>query len=152
MEETIDSITKYKNSGLGLPEILRLASTFIKEECSEDIFQQDSTRILGDNEIDGQTLKDLASWLTYLRNLCQNSMDKKKNELEKLRKELGQQYKIPGLMKTPYYLHSILIHEGGAEGGHYYSFIYDSERGIWRKYSDIQVTEISEDEVMSKSF
>ncbi|CAG9327992.1 unnamed protein product [Blepharisma stoltei] len=151
MEETIDSITKYKNSGLGLPEILQLASAFIKEECSEDGFQQDNLRILGDNEVDSQTLKDLANWLAYLRNLCQTSMEKKKTELEKLRKELEQQYKVPGLMKTPYYLHSILIHEGSAEGGHYYSFIYDSERGIWRKYSDISVTEISEDEVMSIS-
>ena len=25
----------------------------------------------------------------------------------------------------PYYLHAILIHDGTAESGHYYSYIYD---------------------------
>ena len=28
--------------------------------------------------------------------------------------------------KQPYYLHSILVHDGLANGGHYYSFIFDS--------------------------
>lgn len=26
---------------------------------------------------------------------------------------------------TPYHLHAIIVHDGGADSGHYYAFIYD---------------------------
>ena len=49
-------------------------------------------------------------------------MEKKVKELdEKIRKAYG----VPELQKTPYYLHSLIVHDGNATSGHYYPFIYD---------------------------
>ena len=45
-------------------------------------------------------------------------------------------------------LQSILIHEGGAESGHYYSYSYDLDAKTWRKYNDINVSEEEEEQVM----
>lgn len=35
-----------------------------------------------------------------------------------------------------YELYSVLIHSGGAMGGHYYAFIRNFETGKWYKFND----------------
>jgi ubiquitin carboxyl-terminal hydrolase 25/28 len=50
-----------------------------------------------------------------------------------------------------YNLSSILIHEGSASYGHYFSYIYDPYKKIWRRFSDLQVSEMEEKEVMEKA-
>lgn len=36
----------------------------------------------------------------------------------------------------PYYLHAILIHDGNAESGHYYTFIFDRVADKWWRFND----------------
>jgi len=48
-------------------------------------------------------------------------------------------------------LHSICVHDGSALTGHYYCFIYDYFQEKWRKFNDIRVTEVSEEEVFRES-
>lgn len=43
------------------------------------------------------------------------------------------------------------MHDGGAESGHYYAFIYDRFQNKWRKYNDIRVTEVTDEEVFKAS-
>ncbi len=52
---------------------------------------------------------------------------------------------------TAYNLSSILIHEGSASYGHYFSYIFDPYKKVWRRFSDLQVTEKEEDEVLEKA-
>lgn len=49
---------------------------------------------------------------------------------------------------TPYHLYSILIHEGSADSGHYYSYTYDIKSKVWRKYNDINISEEAEGQVI----
>lgn len=42
--------------------------------------------------------------------------------------------------KTKYYLKSILIHSGSHDSGHYYSFNYDFNEKLWRRYNDSKIT------------
>lgn len=60
-------------------------------------------------------------------------------------------YGIPEMKRTPYNLHSICVHQGGADSGHYFSFIYDRFQKKWRKYNDIRVMDVTEEEVMKSS-
>jgi uncharacterized UBP type Zn finger protein len=53
--------------------------------------------------------------------------------------------------KNPYYLHAICVHDGSAQSGHYYAFIKDRHQNKWRKYNDIRVTEVSEEDVFKES-
>lgn len=53
--------------------------------------------------------------------------------------------------QVPYRLHAILVHEGQANGGHYWSYIFDSTKKVWRKFNDITVAETTWDEVQRES-
>ena len=44
-----------------------------------------------------------------------------------------------------------MVHEGQANGGHYWAFIFDPAKNIWRKFNDITVTEISWEELLRES-
>ncbi|KAI9757658.1 MAG: ubiquitin-specific protease ubp2 [Chaenotheca gracillima] len=44
----------------------------------------------------------------------------------------------------PYRLQSVFIHRGTAQFGHYWIYIFDFDRKIWRKYNDEYVTEVSD--------
>ena len=54
-------------------------------------------------------------------------------------------------VQYPYHLHSVLVHEGQAVSGHYWSFIYDERRSKWLKFNDITVSESSEEEMHKES-
>lgn len=40
-----------------------------------------------------------------------------------------------------YYLMGILMHDGKAESGHYYSYLFNFELNKWFKFNDIHVVE-----------
>ena len=48
------------------------------------------------------------------------------------------------LRTLPYRLHSVFIHRGMVSSGHYWIYIFDFLRNIWRKYNDGYVTEIKD--------
>jgi len=43
------------------------------------------------------------------------------------------------------------MHEGSAESGHYYSFIYDRKQDVWWRFSDVNVTFEIEDVVFREA-
>lgn len=46
------------------------------------------------------------------------------------------------MKSLPYHLYAVFIHHGSVEFGHYYIYIFDFEKKIWRKYNDSEVTEV----------
>jgi ubiquitin carboxyl-terminal hydrolase 25/28 len=56
------------------------------------------------------------------------------------------------MRETIYHLHAILIHDGKADSGHYYAFIYDRHSKSWLKFSDFTVSRVEEQEVFDISF
>jgi ubiquitin carboxyl-terminal hydrolase 25/28 len=44
------------------------------------------------------------------------------------------------------------MHKGMAQAGHYWSYVYDTDKNIWRKFDDTKVSQISEQEVLKKAF
>ena len=51
-----------------------------------------------------------------------------------------------------YELYSIMIHSGGAYGGHYYAYVKSFEDGKWYHFNDAQVTELSSEQELLKTF
>ena len=66
------------------------------------------------------------------------------------RKELINKYLQDGPLV--YELYSILIHSGGAYGGHYYAYIKSFEDGKWYNFNDTTVTKIDQDDIPGKAF
>lgn len=56
------------------------------------------------------------------------------------------------LFQVPYRLHAVLVHEGQANAGHYWAYIYDPHQRCWMKYNDISVTKSSWEELVRDSF
>eukprot|EP00771_Trimastix_marina_P003612 gnl/Trimastix_PCT/4911.p1 GENE.gnl/Trimastix_PCT/4911~~gnl/Trimastix_PCT/4911.p1 ORF type:complete len:491 (-),score=117.22 gnl/Trimastix_PCT/4911:156-1559(-) len=77
-------------------------------------------------------------------------------DMERLNSQLVQmQTDLDGvyadMRSHPYRLHSVLVHDGAAGGGHYWSYIYDEERNMWLRFNDALVVEATEDQVFKES-
>ncbi|KAL4921635.1 hypothetical protein BDW62DRAFT_197772 [Aspergillus aurantiobrunneus] len=51
----------------------------------------------------------------------------------------------------PYRLYAVFVHHGSVEFGHYYIYIFDFERDVWRKYNDTYVSEVHDLDEIFKS-
>ncbi|CAH2219379.1 ubiquitin carboxyl-terminal hydrolase 25 isoform X3 [Pelobates cultripes] len=56
------------------------------------------------------------------------------------------------MTQVPYKLHAVLVHEGQANAGHYWAYIFDHREKRWMKYNDISVTKSSWEELERDSF
>ncbi|XP_067326912.1 ubiquitin carboxyl-terminal hydrolase 28 isoform X3 [Anolis sagrei] len=75
-----------------------------------------------------------------------------KNSIALLTASVDQMYCDPRLQQVPYHLHAVLVHEGQANAGHYWAYIYHQPRKCWLKYNDVSVTESSWEELERDSF
>lgn len=62
------------------------------------------------------------------------------DKISKADKELQAKYSEDG--KFVYELYAVMIHSGGAMGGHYYAYIKDLETSKWYNFNDSVVREI----------
>jgi len=51
----------------------------------------------------------------------------------------------------PYSLHAIICHDGLADNGHFYAFIYNRNQKCWFKLNDHQASVVDEAEVMKEN-
>lgn len=65
------------------------------------------------------------------------SIDQNIKELES---RINQQF--TDLRKHGYRIHSVFIHRGSVSFGHYWIYIYDFQKRLFRKYNDQYVTEV----------
>ena len=63
-------------------------------------------------------------------------------QIRDLKSHIASQFN--DLQKIPYRLQSVFIHRGFHNAGHYWIYIYDFAKQLWRKYNDGYVTEIKE--------
>jgi ubiquitin carboxyl-terminal hydrolase 25/28 len=73
------------------------------------------------------------------------------DQLNVIRQQIEAVFDRGDFKQHSYHLHSILIHDGHAEGGHYYAYIYNHIDDKWRKYSDIKIIDVDEEEVWRNS-
>ncbi|NXY37472.1 UBP28 hydrolase, partial [Pomatorhinus ruficollis] len=86
------------------------------------------------------------------RNEIEQDVQDLKQSIARINLSIKQMYCDPLLQQVPYRLHAVLVHEGQANAGHYWAFIYDQPRKRWLKYNDILVTESSWEELERESF
>ncbi|NXU26721.1 UBP28 hydrolase, partial [Thalassarche chlororhynchos] len=86
------------------------------------------------------------------RNEIDQDVQDLKESITRISLSIEQMYCDPLLQQVPYRLHAVLVHEGQANAGHYWAYIYDQPRKSWLKYNDISVTESSWEELERDSF
>ena len=64
------------------------------------------------------------------------------SQIRDLRSDIASQFN--DLQQIPYRLHSVFIHRGFHNSGHYWIYIYDFAKQLWRRYNDGYVIEIKD--------
>ncbi|CAF3670140.1 unnamed protein product [Adineta steineri] len=81
----------------------------------------------------------LPTWLTEVEAKCANIRE----DIRRLKNELKQLYDEPQLKQTSYTLHAVCVHEGSATLGHFWTYVYHTDRQKWYRYNDNEVCETS---------
>uniref|UniRef100_A0A8C5L9B2 ubiquitinyl hydrolase 1 n=1 Tax=Jaculus jaculus TaxID=51337 RepID=A0A8C5L9B2_JACJA len=74
------------------------------------------------------------------------------NDTRDLQETIELMYSDKPMVQDPYRLHAVLVHEGQANAGHYWAYIFDHRENRWMKYNDIAVTKSSWEELVRDSF
>lgn len=69
-------------------------------------------------------------------------------EIESTKAKIFHQF--DGYQALPYRLYAVFIHHGSVNFGHYWIYIYDFKKNIWRKYNDTYVTEVQDPDEIFK--
>eukprot|EP00064_Thunnus_orientalis_P011007 superscaffoldBa00001547_g11037 len=76
----------------------------------------------------------------------------RQGSITRIHRTIELMYSDKSMMQVPYRLHAVLVHEGQANAGHYWAYIYDPHQRCWMKYNDISVTKSSWEELVRDSF
>ncbi|KAF3897601.1 Ubiquitin carboxyl-terminal hydrolase [Trichophyton interdigitale] len=118
-------------------------------ESLPDLFQdardkiQDLMLMKDDPEMGDDALDIDEGILTHLSNLevmTRKELIRIDSRMEQLTHLIDHQF--ADMKSLPYHLYAVFIHHGSVEFGHYYIYIFDFEKKIWRKYNDSEVTEV----------
>lgn len=61
-------------------------------------------------------------------------------EIESTKSKISHQF--DDYKALPYRLYAVFIHHGSVNFGHYWIYIFDFKKNVWRKYNDTYVTEV----------
>ncbi|XP_075876044.1 ubiquitin carboxyl-terminal hydrolase 25 isoform X2 [Nelusetta ayraudi] len=99
-----------------------------------------------------EELRVLESCLHRWRSEVENDTRDLQGSITRIHRTIELMYSDKSMMQVPYRLHAVLVHEGQANAGHYWAYIYDPHQRCWMKYNDIAVTKSSWEELVRDSF
>ncbi|KAL4938145.1 hypothetical protein BDV06DRAFT_61519 [Aspergillus oleicola] len=91
----------------------------------------------------------LASELDRLAQASQSELEHLEQEIKNTQAMISSQF--VDYKHLPYRLYAVFVHHGSVEFGHYYIYIFDFDRNVWRKYNDTYVTEVRDLDEIFKS-
>ncbi|XP_078538475.1 ubiquitin carboxyl-terminal hydrolase 28 isoform X5 [Lissotriton helveticus] len=97
-------------------------------------------------------LQNIEACLKRWRAEVEQDIEDLKKCIAETNQSIEQIYTDPELAQVPYRLHAVLVHEGQANAGHYWAYVYSHTNRTWLKYNDISVTESSWEELARDSF
>ncbi|KFP76445.1 Ubiquitin carboxyl-terminal hydrolase 25, partial [Acanthisitta chloris] len=90
----------------------------------------------------------LHRWRTEVENDTRDLQE----SISRIHRTIELMYSDKTMVQVPYRLHAVLVHEGQANAGHYWAYIYDHHQDRWMKYNDISVTKSTWEELERDSF
>ncbi|XP_023817972.1 ubiquitin carboxyl-terminal hydrolase 25 isoform X3 [Oryzias latipes] len=99
-----------------------------------------------------EELRVLEGCLHRWRSEVENDTRDLQGSISRIHRTIELMYSDKSMMQVPYRLHAVLVHEGQANAGHYWAYIYDPHQHCWMKYNDISVTKSSWEELVRDSF
>ncbi|XP_026129759.1 ubiquitin carboxyl-terminal hydrolase 25-like isoform X5 [Carassius auratus] len=102
--------------------------------------------------ISEEELRVLEGCLHRWRSEVENDTRDLQASISRIHRTIELMYSDKSMMQAPYRLHAVLVHEGQANAGHYWAYIFDPHQQRWMKYNDISVTKSSWEELVRDSF
>lgn len=130
-----------------LPKSKAVNKPLASSRSSVEMPAQPAPRTVTDEEINF-----VKTCLQRWRSEIEQDIQDLKNCIASTTQTIEQMYCDPLLRQVPYRLHAVLVHEGQANAGHYWAYIYNQPRQVWLKYNDISVTESSWEELERDSY
>ncbi|XP_044113799.1 ubiquitin carboxyl-terminal hydrolase 28 isoform X5 [Neovison vison] len=130
-----------------LPKSKAMNKPLASSRSSMEMPAQPAPRTVTDEEINF-----VKTCLQRWRSEIEQDIQDLKNCIASTTQTMEQMYCDPLLRQVPYRLHAVLVHEGQANAGHYWAYIYNQPRQVWLKYNDISVTESSWEELERDSY
>eukprot|EP00826_Nyctotherus_ovalis_P032447 TRINITY_DN2615_c0_g1_i1.p1 TRINITY_DN2615_c0_g1~~TRINITY_DN2615_c0_g1_i1.p1 ORF type:complete len:938 (+),score=270.66 TRINITY_DN2615_c0_g1_i1:188-3001(+) len=158
IKELEAALEKYKEFGASKLDIEKVLETslyfltnqseYMATEESKDVKALSPTEIgsLGHNPTQ---FKELAEIISQYSKTINEQLKKMEEQLAYYKSKVANSYS--DMEKHPYNLHSVIVHAGNPNSGHYFAYVHDEGSGKWRRYSDTRVTEVTEAEVMKVS-
>ncbi|XP_062450709.1 ubiquitin carboxyl-terminal hydrolase 28 isoform X4 [Rhea pennata] len=151
-----NSVLEAKNTKTTEDTAFFLANSSPQQKLSTSLQPSDSPAEISDcpapHVISEEEVNLVRTCLQRWRNEIEQDMQDLKDSIARINLSVEQMYCDPLLQQVPYRLHAVLVHEGQANAGHYWAYIYDQPRKSWLKYNDISVTESSWEELERDSF
>ncbi|KAF3490497.1 ubiquitin-specific protease [Arthroderma uncinatum] len=130
------------NNDVPLPSLKKWASLPDVFKDARDKIQD--LRSMGDDpEIADEAIEideQVTTQLSNLETMTRGELARIDSRAEQLTQLIDNQFS--DMQSLPYHLYAVFIHHGSVEFGHYYIYIFDFEKQIWRKYNDTEVTEV----------
>jgi hypothetical protein len=145
------NLSSYEYKGIRLDELFRVTKKLLLDQISKDeidmcdemipeegdkyqIIPPESIGTLG---LDPISINSTIDCLNEYEEAISKNIEKQTLFIHKLKNDLDKAYKSS--TDFPYVLHAIIIHEGEAMSGHYYSYVRDHLSGHWYKFNDHMV-------------
>lgn len=141
-------IYKYGEKQFNLLEVLGETEQFLLKQNKQMEAEKEVDNPINIPELSKEIKPEFTKLLAKYRENIGQRVEKYKSHIETIEKEIEKAYKE--INSTPYNLYSLLIHEGSADSGHYYSYLFDRQEKKWRKYNDLNITEEVEEQVLKE--
>uniref|UniRef100_A0A8C7IEJ2 Ubiquitin carboxyl-terminal hydrolase 25 n=1 Tax=Oncorhynchus kisutch TaxID=8019 RepID=A0A8C7IEJ2_ONCKI len=134
------------------PEGLALQRVPIHKPFTQSRLPPDLPMHPAPRHITEEELRVLEGCLHRWRSEVENDTRDLQGSISRIHRTIELMYSDKSMMQVPYRLHAVLVHEGQANAGHYWAYIYDPHQRCWMKYNDISVTKSSWEELVRDSF
>ncbi|KAJ5440824.1 Peptidase C19 ubiquitin carboxyl-terminal hydrolase 2 [Penicillium cf. griseofulvum] len=126
-------------TGVDIATLFRRVKTALQDV---DSIENDIETEAGDgsdsmNAVAGAELLDE---LECLARKAENDLQAIDQEIKDTQTMISSQF--ADFRNLPYQLYAVFVHHGSVSFGHYYIYIFDFDKKIWRKYNDEYVTEV----------
>ena len=147
---------KHKIASLQCDDVEALAATY---EFVDKLSAKSDPNANGENETENDLIKELDlddEWVDATKALISKTTEKKRIRIQNLEQQMQSAKQDmdmafaaldePEHQKARYDLAAVFVHrgQGGSKGGHYWIYIRDFEKDLWRSYNDSDVRVIDD--------
>ncbi|OMJ79576.1 hypothetical protein SteCoe_20384 [Stentor coeruleus] len=151
LENSIETFDNFEGKNVNISKMLNLCLNFLENQKNQDI-NIDENEVFVEPPFGIEKQSSFNETLNVIKaysDKVRSNLEEMKEKLRRYEDEIENTFDEKKFRKQEYELSAIVIHDGDAGSGQYYSYM--KKDGVWRKYHDINVTEVGEKNVMFDS-